>query len=161
MPSGTLHWRSHFICYKATSFVYVRFSDNEVDSKLSNEVLASLVMKLCPADINEKSTCRNKSIFGCGTRIRTQTNRVRVCCATLTQFRNEQEILYTSPMLLSIVFLNFFRIFSNFFKAKSLPQTLLYPRQRLNLIMHRKFPLTAQNEYCLQEVSVQQNMLLY
>ena len=24
--------------------------------------------------------------FGCGTRIRTQTNRVRVCCATLTQF---------------------------------------------------------------------------
>ncbi len=73
---GTLHWRSHFICRrqlhlrqsrnfidakhhficrKATSFVYVRFSDNEVDSKLSNEVLASLVTKLCPADINEKS----------------------------------------------------------------------------------------------------------
>ena len=25
--------------------------------------------------------------FGCGTRIRTQTNRVRVCRATLTQFR--------------------------------------------------------------------------
>ena len=25
---------------------------------------------------------------GCGTRIRTQTNRVRVCRATLTQFRN-------------------------------------------------------------------------
>ena len=25
--------------------------------------------------------------FGCGTRIRTQTYRVRVCCATLTQFR--------------------------------------------------------------------------
>ena len=26
--------------------------------------------------------------LGCGTRIRTQTNRVRVCRATITQFRN-------------------------------------------------------------------------
>ncbi len=78
MPEGQLHCavrhtslRKHFIYRKATSFVYVRFSDNEVDSKLSNEVLASLIMKLCPADINEKSTCRNKSIFGRDGRIRT------------------------------------------------------------------------------------------
>ena len=28
------------------------------------------------------------SLYGCGTRIRTQTNRVRVCRATFTQFRN-------------------------------------------------------------------------
>ena len=57
--------RQHFICRKATSFVCVRFPDNEVDSKLSNEVLASLVTKLCPADINEKTTtfCRRLSIF--------------------------------------------------------------------------------------------------
>ena len=33
--------------------------------------------------------------FGCGTRIRTQTNRVRVCRATLTQFRNGNAIYYT------------------------------------------------------------------
>ena len=33
--------------------------------------------------------------LGCGTRIRTQTNRVRVCCATLTQFRIDNAIYYT------------------------------------------------------------------
>ena len=78
LPEGQLHCavrhtslRQHFICPKATSFVYVRFSDNEVDSKLSNEVLASLIMKLCPADINEKSTSQNLSIFGPPRGIRT------------------------------------------------------------------------------------------
>ena len=29
-----------------------------------------------------------QGFLGCGTRIRTQTNRVRVCRATVTQFRN-------------------------------------------------------------------------
>ena len=37
------------------NFVLCPQADNEVDSKLSNEVLALLVTKLCPADINEKS----------------------------------------------------------------------------------------------------------
>ena len=36
----------------------------------------------------EKQTIRRWSVFfGSGTRIRTQTYRVRVCCATFTQFR--------------------------------------------------------------------------
>lgn len=44
----------HFISRKATSFIYVRSVVNEVDCKQANEALASLVMKLCLADINEK-----------------------------------------------------------------------------------------------------------
>ena len=36
---------------------------------------------------NKKPTTRSAFYFGSGTRIRTQTYRVRVCCATFTQFR--------------------------------------------------------------------------
>ena len=54
----------HFICCEATSFIFVRFSHNEVDSKLSNEVFALLVMKLCPADINEKIQVFRLGFFG-------------------------------------------------------------------------------------------------
>ena len=35
----------------------------------------------------EKNSPDSVGAIGCGTRIRTQTYRVRVCCATLTQFR--------------------------------------------------------------------------
>ena len=45
-------------------FIFVRFSHNEVDSKLSNEVFALLVMKLCPADINEKIQVFRLGFFG-------------------------------------------------------------------------------------------------
>ena len=38
----------------------------------------------------------NFGAYGCGTRIRTQTYRVRVCCATLTQFRIALILLYTN-----------------------------------------------------------------
>ncbi len=58
---GTLHWQSNFIFRKATSF-YVRFTDNEVDSYLPNEVLALLVTMLCPADINTKKIDLHKQV---------------------------------------------------------------------------------------------------
>ena len=39
------------------------------------------------ADTNEKIQLKRVGFFGSGTRIRTQTYRVRVCCATFTQYR--------------------------------------------------------------------------
>ena len=58
---------------------------------------------------------RRMPIFGCRTRIRTQTNRVRVCRATFTQsgniqfldFSSERMIFYHKLTVLSRVFLNF------------------------------------------------------
>ena len=38
---------------------------------------------------------KERGLFGCGTRIRTATNRFRDCRATLTQFRNVlQSVIY-------------------------------------------------------------------
>ena len=49
----------------------------------------------------KKPRSKSEVLVGCGTRIRTQTNRVRVCCATFTQTRyirslvsHEQVLLY-------------------------------------------------------------------
>ena len=59
-------------------------------------------------------------IFGCRTRIRTQTNRVRVCCATLTQFGNIKLSLkeYLHIIQLNFSFVNyFFEFFSKNIKA--------------------------------------------
>ncbi len=51
--------------------------------------------------------------FGCGIGIRTPTNRVRVCRATVTQFRNASErmILYQILFFLSILFYDFVKKF--------------------------------------------------
>jgi hypothetical protein len=56
--------------------------------------------------------------YGCGRRIRTLTYRVRVCCATITQFRNvspasvrNSKIYYTKPI-------EFVNPFSGFFGEK-------------------------------------------
>ena len=51
--------------------------------------------------------------FGCGIGIRTPTNRVRVCRATVTQFRNTSErmILYQILFFLSILFYDFVKKF--------------------------------------------------
>ena len=46
--------------------------------------------------------------FGCGTRIRTQTNRVRVCCATFTQYHS----IYCCSK-------RFFRSNSNYYSRKN------------------------------------------
>ena len=42
---------------------------------------------VCLYNKNKKYSKLCLLYFGCGTRIRTQTKRVRVACATLTQFR--------------------------------------------------------------------------
>ena len=123
MPEGQLHCavrhtslRKHFIYRKATSFVYVRFSDNEVDSKLSNEVLASLIMKLCPADINEKIQVRRLGFFGRGIGIRTPTGRVRVCSANrYTIPLQRSHIIYGFDAFVNSFFEVFCRYLKNFF----------------------------------------------
>ena len=53
--------------------------------------------------------------YGCGIGIRTQTNRVRVCRATVTQFRNASErmILYQILFFLSILFYDFVKKFTS------------------------------------------------
>ena len=49
--------------------------------------------------------------IGCGTRIRTQTNRVRVCRATITQFRIEQQYLLYTKSKISQAFFIIFHLF--------------------------------------------------
>ena len=54
-------------------------------------------------------------VVGCGIGIRTPTNRVRVCRATVTQFRNASErmILYQILFFLSILFYDFVKKFTS------------------------------------------------
>ena len=49
--------------------------------------------------------------FGCGTRIRTQTNRVRVCSATVTQFRIFARVYSITRFLFCQVFFLFFSLY--------------------------------------------------
>lgn len=60
------------------------------DSIVPNDVRYQTALHL------DLKTAPNKfGADGCGTRIRTQTNRVRVCRATLTQFRTDNIAYYT------------------------------------------------------------------
>ena len=63
----------------------------------------------------EKRLRLTRSRSGCGTRIRTQTNRVRVCCATLTQFRIDNIAYYTLLKEIVKCFLKFFQNFLTLF----------------------------------------------
>ena len=82
----------------------------EVDRLLRSPILLGFarflpkMQKKTPFAVVDK----RRFFYGCGSRIRTQTYRVRVCCATLTQIRNEHVILYTSDARLSRGFQNFF-----------------------------------------------------
>ena len=78
-------------------------------------------------DLVKKSTnlvSRLVLFSGCGTRIRTQTNRVRVCRATFTQFRNILLVFLTTLYMIShqILFVNsfcqFFLKYSYIFSTK-------------------------------------------
>ena len=68
--------------------------------------------------IKQKKTDSNIAfesvLIGWGSRARTQTYRVRVCCATITQIPYEQMVLYNSRTVLSIVFWKFLK---NFFHS--------------------------------------------
>ena len=61
---------------------------------------------------------RDRLFCGCGTRIRTQTNRVRVCRATVTQFRTNaiyySKYIFVCQYLFLIIFekTKLFRVFS-------------------------------------------------
>ena len=56
--------------------------------------------------------------YGWGIGIRTPTNRVRVCRATVTLFPNEQKQLYINDLHLSSVFYNFFVFMNSAFPSK-------------------------------------------
>ena len=76
----------------------VLYSDNV---GFHHEVIsfAKQIYSVCKTDLAEKSTSNEVLFSGCRTRIRTQTNRVRVCCATFTQFG----IIYDSQLLPQVV----------------------------------------------------------
>ena len=71
------------------------------------------------------------AFIGWGIGIRTPTNRVRVCRATVTLFPNEQEQLYINVFLLSRVFYKIFYDFFNYspfisFSVSSIPSAIAF-----------------------------------
>ncbi len=70
----------------------------EMSRKFTGFPLCRSAYALLPFLVRIQSFNKNKNrhpngcllLFGCRTRIRTQTNRVRVCCATFTQSGNKK-----------------------------------------------------------------------
>ena len=81
---------SHLLCIYENSHA-LRLASELADLRAgnANPFLAQqgTVLEAAGSPTKEKDTARVSSSVGSGTRIRTQTYRVRVCCATFTQFR--------------------------------------------------------------------------
>ncbi len=89
---------------------------------VANRPLRSPVFQYCPCILPRKQEKTSLVVvdkrgffYGCGIGIRTPTNRVRVCRATVTQFRNASErmILYQILFFLSILFYDFVKKFTS------------------------------------------------
>ena len=103
-----------------------------------------------PAESTKKKTARTivQTVFllNSGIGIRTPTYRVRVCCATFTQYRYQlylsekflfsrwRCILYQIHFCLSIPFLKFFQIFWEIFEAPQIPCRPLKMRNKYAII---------------------------
>ena len=90
---ATPHWDGTgvFACGEDALACRLRASSTRSARGNRTQVLPDGQNTACEATVrgqNKKDTDWCPFCFGCGTRIRTQTNRVRVCSATVTQFRN-------------------------------------------------------------------------
>ena len=93
--------------------------------------------------------------YGSGTRIRTQTYRVRVCCATVTQFPNMFAVLSTAFTLYTHFIdlsTTFYKIFQKFFQRAKKPVSMRFfvilSLFKATLSVQNSSPRTACPHFC-------------